>query len=78
MRMDKLLSYVNSLTPADQALFATRCGTTIGYIRKAISKKQKFSGALCINIERESCKCVTCEDLDPDTDWAFIRSSKAA
>ena len=76
--MEKLLSYVNSLSPADQTRFAKRCGTTIGYIRKAISKGQKFRSALCINIERESGGYVACEDLDPDADWAFIRMSKAA
>lgn len=76
--MEKLRSYLNSLTPADQSLFARRCGTTIEYLRKAISKGQVFRSALCINIERESGGIVTCDDLDPKANWAFIRMSKAA
>ncbi|WP_167760118.1 hypothetical protein [Paraburkholderia pallida] len=46
--MDKLLAYLNSLSPDAQRDFARRCGTTIGYLRKAISAGQKLGLELCI------------------------------
>jgi DNA-binding transcriptional regulator YdaS (Cro superfamily) len=73
--MKSLQAYLNALTPAEQADFARRCGTTIGYLRKAISKGQKIGEAICIAVERESSRKVFCEDLRDDVDWAFLRST---
>jgi DNA-binding transcriptional regulator YdaS (Cro superfamily) len=73
--MKRLQAYLNTLTPADQADFARRCGTTIGYLRKAISKGQRIGEGTCIAIERESCRQIVCEDLREDVDWAFLRST---
>lgn len=73
--MKKLLVYLNGLEPTLQAQYATRCGTTVGYLRKAISKGQKLGESLCINLERESGAIVTCEDVRPDVDWAYLRGS---
>lgn len=73
--MEKLLAYLNSLSKDDQSRFAARVGTTVGYLRKAVSAKQQLGGTLCIDIERESNGAVRCEDLRPDGDWAFLRNS---
>lgn len=73
--MDTLRAYLNSLPNEQQADFVSRCGTSIGYLRKAISVGQKIGESLCINIERESGGVIRCEDLRPDVDWAFIRNS---
>lgn len=75
--MKKLLSYLNGLPPPEQADYARRCKTTIGYLRKAISKGQKLSESLCINLERESDAAVVCEDVRPDVDWAYLRTRAA-
>lgn len=75
--MKKLLSYLNGLPPSEQAAFAQRSGTTVGYLRKAISKGQKIGEGLCINLERESQRAVLCEDLRNDVDWAYLRSTPA-
>ena len=74
--MDKLRLYLNSLTPTDQAAFAQRCGTTVGYLRKAISMSAMLGEGLCIAVERESGGAIRCEDLRTDTDWAFLRGTK--
>jgi DNA-binding transcriptional regulator YdaS (Cro superfamily) len=74
--MDKLLKYLNRLSKELRPEFASACGTTEGYLRKAISKSQRLGADLCINIERESNGLVLCEDLRPDVDWAYIRSTK--
>lgn len=73
--MDKLKSHINSLCRKEQILFAETCGTSIGYLRKAISIKQALREKLCINIEKESAGAVRCEDLRPDVDWGYLRGS---
>lgn len=71
--MEKLRAYLNGLTPDDQSAFAKRCGTSIGYLRKAISKGQKLGESTVIAIDRESGGGVPCESLRPDVDWAYLR-----
>lgn len=73
--MKTLLDYLNSLPKAARASLCKACGTTEGYLRKAVSKGQNLGGDLCIALERESSGTVRCEDLRPDMDWAFIRST---
>lgn len=74
--MNKLLAYINSLSVTEQMAFAASCETTVGYLRKAISKGQKLGESLCIKIERMSDGKVICEDIRDDVDWAFIRGTK--
>jgi DNA-binding transcriptional regulator YdaS (Cro superfamily) len=74
--MESLRSYLNSLTVDQQHAFAVSCGTTVGYLRKAISKNQRFDAALVVAIERESSSVVRCEDLRPDVDWRFLRRTE--
>lgn len=73
--MKKLQVYLNGLAPPAQADYAKRSGTTIGYLRKAISKGQKIGEGICIGLERESNGQVLCEDLRQDVDWAYLRNS---
>lgn len=73
--MQKLLTYLNSLAKAERASFVERCGTSEGYLRKAISKGQRLGEGLCISIDRESSSAVRCEELRPDVDWAYLRDS---
>lgn len=73
--MDTLLSYLNSLPAPERSDFATRCGTSVGYLRKAISSGQRIGERIVINIERESAGAVRCEDLRPDVDWAYLRNT---
>ncbi|MDQ7310657.1 hypothetical protein [Stenotrophomonas sp. Sm10] len=64
--METLRSYLSTLIPAEQAEFATRAGTTIGYLRKALSKGQRFDGALVRRLSLESAGSVSLTDLRPD------------
>lgn len=73
--MKALLDYLNGLKPAEQTAFASRCETSVGYLRKAVSKNQSLGCDLCINIERESGGVVRCEGLRPDADWDYIRAT---
>ena len=68
--MQTLLTYLNGLGKADRASFVERCGTSEGYLRKAISKGQQLG--------EKSKRAVTCEELRPDVDWAYLRDSTPA
>lgn len=69
--MEKLLAYLNSLPKKEQEAFAFACKTTVGYLRKACSKKQELGARLSVLIEQQSEGAVTRADLHPD-DW-FIK-----
>jgi len=71
--MDKLLKYLNRLSKEGRLRFSKACGTSEGYLRKAISVHQPLGSDLCIRIDRESAGDVSCEDLRPDVDWAYLR-----
>lgn len=71
----KLINYLNGM-PADQRnSFAAGCGTSVGYLRQVGYGNRLCRESLAINIERESQRAVTCEELRPDVDWAFIRAT---
>lgn len=70
--MKPLTDYLNGLPPDMQADYARRCGTTVGYLRKAASIGQRLGENLCIALDRESDGVVRCEKLRPDVDWAYL------
>ena len=73
--MESLRTYLNSLDPSEQEGYAKRCGTSVGYLRKALSTKERFREALSIALERESSGAVPVEDTRPDVDWAYLRGT---
>lgn len=73
--METLRIYLNELSVTDQSAFAESCGTSVGYLRKAISTDQKLGEGLAIAIERETKGKVRCEELRPDVDWEFLRGT---
>lgn len=76
--MEKLRQYLNDLNKAGREQYAAACGTTVGYLRKAISAGQSLGADLCIALERESKGAVRCEDLRPEgVDWTYIRGTTA-
>lgn len=66
MCMENLRSYLNSLTPVQQEEYAKASGTTIGYLRKAISVGTAFDGALCRLLDENSSGAVPRAHLRPD------------
>ncbi|AVZ83503.1 Cro/Cl family transcriptional regulator [Edwardsiella ictaluri] len=69
--MNELRIYLNGLSQIDQASFVSRCGTSIGYLRKAISTNQTLGAELSVLIEKESGGVVTRQHLHPEK-WASI------
>jgi len=72
----KLLNYMNGLDSAERDRFAAACATTWGYLKQVAYGNKNCGPALAINIERETKKAVTCEELCPsEVDWPYIRAS---
>ena len=69
--MQELVQYINTLSKDEQTVFAQRCGTTVGYIRKAASTGQSMNAKTCVLIERESGGKVTRLHMCPN-DWRDI------
>lgn len=69
--MEELRSYLNGLSLLMQREFAAKCGTSVEYLRKAISTKQKLGAALSVKIEANSKGAVSRKDLHPE-DWFDI------
>ena len=75
--MKSLLDYLNGKPVTAQREFAKRCGTTIGYLRQIAYGHRSCPPALAINLERESSRALTCEELCPTgVDWAYIRAER--
>lgn len=64
--MEKLRIYLNGLSTDEQKQFALACGTSLGYLRKAISEKQALGILTSVKIEQQSQGQVTRIDLHPD------------
>lgn len=77
MRMNILIAYLNGLPRAEQDAFAKRCGTSVNYLRKAVSTGQKLGESLCINLDRESGGAVPLDLLRTDVDWKYVRNRQA-
>ena len=69
--MKKLLIYLNGLSKQEQADFAQRCGTTVGYLRKACSKGERLREKVCALVETNSVGAVKRTELRPE-DWMDI------
>jgi hypothetical protein len=67
-------TFWSSLDTETRNTFATACGTSAGHLRN-VAYGKTCGESLAINIERESLRVVTCEELRPDVDWSFIRST---
>lgn len=69
--MKELSQYLNSLTKLEQAEFAQRCGTTVGYLRKACSAGDLLREKVCALAETHSAGAVKRIHLRPH-DWMDI------
>lgn len=76
--METLRTYLATLTPDEQADYAKRAGTTIGYLRKALSTKPRLDGALVRRLDEESNGAASRYDLRADVFGPAPKSKKAA
>ena len=52
---------------------AKKSGIGDDYLYQLLTRRKVASLELCIILERESQRAVTCEELRPDVDWAYLR-----
>jgi DNA-binding transcriptional regulator YdaS (Cro superfamily) len=64
--MEQLRTYLNSLSIKDQERYAKACGTSLGYLRKAISIRPRLDGELCRLLDENSKGAVPRESIRPD------------
>tara|TARA_B100000214_G_scaffold374742_1_gene358456 strand:+ start:1665 stop:1907 length:243 start_codon:yes stop_codon:yes gene_type:complete len=72
--MKSLRLYLNSMSRADQEEFAAKCKTSLGYLRKALSTRQKLGIELTSRLHKHSGGAVRATDIRPDVDWREFRS----
>lgn len=58
------------MSRSDQAAFASKCKTSLGYLRKAISTKQKLGVELVVRLHKNSSGRVPATSIRPDVDWS--------
>jgi DNA-binding transcriptional regulator YdaS (Cro superfamily) len=73
-----LHAYIKTLDKTALAALALRCDTTAGQLKQIAYGNRRASGGLAVSIERETQGKVTCEQLRPEIDWAYLRGSQAA
>lgn len=71
-----LKTFIKSMNASELDEFAKRCNTSAGQIKQVAGGFRRAGESLAINIERESKGRVLCEDLRPDVDWEYIRSTE--
>lgn len=76
--MKKLLAYLNAIPVEAREPFAAKCGTSFDYLRQIGYGNRACTEGLAIELERETGRALTCEELCPKADWAFIRASAAS
>lgn len=56
----------------------TRLAKIVGVTPQAVrfwrDAQRRIPAEVCIVIDRETCGAVTCEQLRPDVDWAYLRT----
>lgn len=72
----QLLDYIKGMSKDQLESFAAACETTPGQIKQVAYEKRRAGERLSINIERESSRAVSCEELRPDVDWAYLRGTQ--
>lgn len=71
----ELKTFIKSMSKEDREDFAIRCGTTAAQMQNIYLGHRRAGENLAINIERESKQAILCEQLRPDVDWAYLRST---
>lgn len=64
--MQTLRAYLKTLPVPQRTAYATSCGTSIGYLVKAMCVGQKFDGALARLLDEKSGGAVNRGELRPD------------
>lgn len=74
-----LKTYLASLPGARaRASFASRCETSLQYLRHIGAGRKMPRVETCVTLEKESAGAVSCESLRPDVDWGYLASRQVS
>ncbi len=73
-----LKTYLSSLSLKERDALAKRCKTTAAHLRNVSYGYRPCGESLAINLDRETGGAVPCEEMRPDVDWAYLRSTKTS
>lgn len=70
-----LLGYWRTLDRTGREQLAKQCGTSANHLRNIAYGQKTCGEGLAVALERETGGRVRCEDLRPDVDWNYLRTS---
>lgn len=73
-----LKQYWQTLSKQQRQELANACNTSPDYLYQIALGNRNASGALAIDLERETGGAVMADDVCPNADWDHIRSSRPA
>ncbi|MFM0503925.1 transcriptional regulator [Paraburkholderia caffeinilytica] len=73
--MNTFHAYFKSLSKDERKAIADQVGTSVAYLWQIAYEQRRCAESMAIEIEKASKGAVRVEDLRPDVDWAYIRSS---
>jgi len=75
LSMDIFRTYFKALAKDERASLAEQVGTSVAYLWQIAYGQRRCKESMAIEIEKASRRAVRLEDLRPDVDWAYVRSS---
>ena len=72
-----LRDYVLKLDPPQQAMFAKKCGTTLGNVKLMMYGERGVKERFAIAFDRESNGEISMFDVLPDVDWMHVAKAAA-
>lgn len=67
---------MNEITVDRRREIAAKSGIGDAYLYQILTGRKVATPQLCITLERESRREITCEQLRPDIDWAYLRGTR--
>ncbi len=75
LRRVKFRDYYYGIPVKRREAFAKRVGVSAGYLKLVAQGERQVGESVAIEVEKASAGAVTVEELRPDVDWAYLRSS---
>ncbi|WP_063897234.1 transcriptional regulator [Burkholderia ubonensis] len=75
LSMDAFHTYLKGLTKEKRAELAEKVGTSVAYLWQIAYKQRRCKESMAIELEKATARSVRMEDLRPDVDWEYVRSS---
>lgn len=76
MKIPVLRDFLLSMKAEEREEFAKQCGTTFAMLQQIYCGYRKCNASLAIEIDKHSKGAVTCELLNSDADFSYLRDSK--